>query len=98
MLKLLRILLKIILAPFIFLFSCVLFLVEQVFGLVAGIGMIFSVIFGIYGIYCLFDPVHGWAATPALISAFLISPFGIPLLGGIIVVKATDLRDWLKAI
>lgn len=98
MLKFLRILLRVTLTPFILLFSFALFIFEQLLCLIAGIGAIFSVIFAVYGIWCIFDPVYSWSAPPALISAFLISPFGVPLVGEFIIVGAESFRDWLKAI
>lgn len=98
MLKFLKMLLKIILAPFILLLSFAIFIFSKVFGFVAGLAVMLSGVFAIFGVYCLFDPVYNWSAAPALISAFLLSPIGIPLLGGILVVSAENFRDWLKAI
>lgn len=98
MLKFLRILLRIILAPFILIFSFILFLLEKIFELVAGISIILSAVMGIYGLYCIFDPVYNWSAIPALIAAFLLSPLGMPLVGGVLIVGAGNFRDLLKKI
>ncbi len=98
MLRVIRIPLKIVLVPFLLIFSFALFLFEHIFGLIAGVGMILSIVFGVFGIYCVCDPVYRWSAAPALISAFLISPFGIPLIGGVLLVGAENFRDWLKKI
>ena len=98
MLKFMRILLKIILAPFILIYSFVLWAVTQIVGLVAGFAMMLSVVFLIFGVWFIFDPAYNWAITPAFITAFIFSPFGLPLVAGIVIVKAEDFRDWLKAI
>ena len=98
MLKLLKIILKIILAPLILVLSFLIFLYEKVISLAAGFAIILSVIFGVFGVYCLFDPVYRWSALPAIISAFLLSPMGIPLIGTLLLIIAENLRDWLKSI
>lgn len=98
MLKFIRTLLKIVLAPFILLFSLAIFIFNKVFGLVAGIAMMLSVIFVIFGVIFIFNPVYNWSVIPTFITAFLLSPIGIPLIGGVLLVTAENMRDWLKTI
>lgn len=98
MMKFMRILFKIMLAPFVMLFSFAIFLFDKIFGLVAGIAMMLSVMFAIFGVIFIFNPVYNWSVIPTFLTAFLLSPMGIPLIGGILLVTAENLRDWLKAI
>ncbi len=98
MIKFMRAVLKVILAPFIILFGFGIFLFEKIFGLIAGVSIILSIIFAIFGVWFIFDPVYNWSAIPTLIVAFLLSPLGIPLIGGILIVTAENLRNWLKLI
>ena len=90
--------LRIILAPVTLVYSLALWAVTKIVGLVAGLAIMLSVVFIIFGVLFVFDPAYNWAITPAFITAFVLSPLGFPLIAGIVMVKAEDLRDWLKAI
>lgn len=94
----LKIILKILLSPVVLLLSVVLLAAKGALYVVGGISGVLAIIFGIYGIYCLFDEVYRWSATPALISAFLLSPLGIPLVAVIIIGNLELFRDWLREI
>lgn len=98
MLKFIRILIKTILAPFVLLLSLVIWIITKIFTLVAGFAMILSVVFVIFGIWFLFIPSYNWSVIPTLVIAFLLSPLGVPLLGGILIVISENIRDWLKTI
>ncbi len=95
---LLRILLKILLTPIVLLLSLLLLILKGMLYIAGGLGILLAIVFALFGIYCLFDEVYRWSAVPALISAFLFSPIGIPLVGVFVIANLELFRDWLKNI
>ena len=98
MLNIMKKLLKIMLTPFVLLFSFTIYLFDKLFGLVAGLAMMLSIVLAIFGVIFIFNPVYNWSVIPTFTTAYLLSPLGIPLIGGVLLVTAENLRDWVKAI
>lgn len=94
----LKVLLKILLTPIVLLLSLILLILKGVLYVAGGLGMLLAIVFAVFGIYCLFDEVYRWSAAPALISAFLVSPIGIPLVGVFVIANLELFRDWLRDI
>ena len=99
-----RIILKILLFPFSLLLSL---LVSVSAFLVGGFSVILNIISGLLflgmiamgGLAIFESHIYDW--TPAIvlgIAAFLISPYGLPKLAALLVVKLDDLNDFIKAI
>jgi hypothetical protein len=98
-----RIILKILLFPFSLLLSLV---VSVSAFLVGGFSVILNIISGSLFLitvamcgFALFHDSYDW--MPAIVSgiaAYLISPYGLPKLAALLVVKLDDLNDLIKAI
>ncbi len=98
MLRLLKLLFKIVLLPFVVVFTIALAVVTKIYAFFAGLAIMLSGVFFLYSIYCYFDPVYNWSALPALLFALFLSPIGAPLIGTVVIIYAENFRDWLKAI
>ena len=96
--NLLKILFKILLTPIVILLSLLILILKVILYIAGGFGILLAIPFALFGVYCLFDEVYRWSAAPALISAFLVSPFGIPLVGVFVIANIELFRDCLKNI
>lgn len=94
----LKFLLKVLLYPVILALSLFLAIAKFIIFPIIGIANFLALIFGIFGVYCLFDEVYRWSATPALIATFLLSPIGIPLITVFALAFIELARDYLKSI
>jgi len=99
-----KIILKIILMPISLILSLIVnvssFLVSMIGGLLNVISFIlFLCALLLFGM-ALFDKVHNdyWGGLFVLIAAFIISPYGLPKLAAVLVVKLDDLNDLIKNI
>lgn len=93
-----RIILKILTAPFVLLPSLVLGVLTLLHSLAAGVLSILALITAACGLFtCAIggDPVSG---IRALIVTTLISPFGLPALSECLILKLGDLKYALRAI
>ena len=93
-----RIILKILVAPFVLLLSLVLGVLTLLHTLTTGVLSIFTLIAAACGLFaCTIggDPASG---IRVLIVATLISPFGLPALSEWLILKLGDLKYALRAI
>lgn len=93
-----RTLLKIFLMPVILLLNILLMIAKGILYVAGGVMNILAIVCVIAAIVGLTNSLYSDMVTPALISAFLLSPFGVQLVAIFLTVNVELLRDWIKAI
>lgn len=93
-----RILLKIILFPIILLLTILLALSKGILYIGGGIMGLLAMLFGVIGIGGMITGDYKSVGIPALVFAWLLSPFGLPLLAAFIIANVELFRDWLREI
>lgn len=93
-----RILLKIVLFPITLILTIALLVAKAVLYVGGGILGVVAILFLIIGIGGCITGDAQPVGIPALIFAWALSPFGLPLIAVFIIANVELFRDWLKAI
>ncbi len=95
--KLLRNLLKITLLPVILTLNIFLYLAKGILYVVGGMMGLLAIICLVAVMVGIFNNMYSFMVLPALISAYLLSPIGLPLIAVFITAHIELFRDWIKA-
>lgn len=93
-----KLLLKIMLFPVTFTLTIVLAICKFILCVGGGILGLFALLFLVIGIGGIITADYQMVGIPALVFAYLLSPFGLPLIGVFIVANIELFRDWIRTL
>ncbi len=93
-----RILIKIALSPLLLFLNIILLICKAILHIAGGIMGVMSMICVLSVIASVLMGSYEYMIIPMLILAFLLSPFGIPMIGIFITASIELTRDWIREI
>ena len=93
-----RALLKIMLLPIVLILNIVLLLAKGIIYVAGGIMGVLSIVCLLAAFAGITNDSYGYMVTPALITALLLSPVGLPLIAVFLTANLEIFKDWVKAI
>lgn len=88
---------KILLMPMLLILNILLVIAKGILYVAGGLMNLAAIICVFAVVIGLLNPLYSFMVIPALISAYLLSPFGIQLIAIFLTVNVELLRDWVQA-